>query len=94
MAVYRAEEWQGACGNWYCNDTSGLGRNTGAWYHPARILDMSPAEFIKWLVDNYHPHIYHNEDCSFVGWYWDKQSDMRKYKNYINAKARAKNYQV
>ena len=50
---------------------------------------------LKLLIEKFEPdRIFHNEDCSFVGWGWKSQSQMRKYKNWINAEARKKNFQI
>lgn len=95
MAVYKMEEWQDACGQWHCNCVSNLANNSGVWWHPARILGLELDEYIKWLMKNYPPsRIHHNESCSVVFYSWDKQANMRKFKNFINAQARKVNYQI
>jgi hypothetical protein len=95
MALYRCEEWQGSSGYWYCEHTSTFPHNVQKWVVPARILGVSPADFIQLLIEKFKPdHIWHNEDCSFVGWGWKSQSQMRVYKNWINAEARKKNFQI
>lgn len=92
--LYKATEWKTGSGRWVCGCVDNLGQNSNHWVHPARILGLPPADYIKFMVEKFHPHVWHNEDCSFVGFYWDKQSDMRKYKNYINAEARKISYQI
>ena len=68
-------------------------KNVDKWVLPSRLLGMPADEFLKWLFEKYQPdHIFHNEDCSFVGWGWTSQAKMRKYKNFINAEARKKNF--
>jgi hypothetical protein len=95
MGIWRAEEWQDESGYWHCNDTSNLVKGSSAWWHASRILGVTPAEFIKKLVNEYHPDkLYHSDDCSLVYWSWEKQQDMRKYKNAMNAAARSKNYTI
>ena len=96
MVLYRLEEWQGGGGNvWYCEHTSTVSANITKWIVPARLLNMEPADFIQWLIDNYKPDKwFHNEDYSFVGWGWSSQTQMRKYKNYINKVAREKNFMI
>lgn len=95
MALYRCEEWQGGSGCWYCEHTSTFPQNVQMWVVPSRILGISPADFIQLLVDKFKPdNFYHNEDYSFVGWSWKSQAQMRAYKNWINAEARKKNFQV
>ena len=94
MALYRLEEWE-SNGKWYCEHTSTHPAGIVIWVIPARLLDIPADEFIKWLIKNYNPDcIFHNEDCSFVGWAWKDQSTMRKFKNYINKLSREKNFQI
>lgn len=92
--LYKMTEWQSPTGKWHCNCVDNLATNGGHWTHPARILGMPLAEYVEWVITNYHPIVWHNEDCSLVFFSWEKQSDMRKYKNYINAAARKVNYQI
>ena len=93
--IYKLEEWQSSSGLWYCEHTSSFPKDIQKWIIPSRILGISADEFIKWLIKEYKPDkIFHNENCSFVGWGWNSQSQMRKYKNYINALARKKNFQI
>ena len=95
MVLYRLEEWQGSSGIWYCEHTSTFPENVTKWVIPSRLLGMEPANFIIWLKDNYKPDVWsHNEDCSFVGWGWTSQAQMRKYKNAINRIAREKNFMI
>lgn len=93
--LYVQSEWQSPSGKWHCNCVEKLADNSGAWYLPARILGMTPADFIEYLINNFHPDhfIYDKEKC-FCLWSWTKQSDMRKYKNFINAAARKVNFQI
>ena len=59
------------------------------------MMKISPAQYIKWVIDNFHPDdITHSEDCSFVGWSWKNQTDMRRFKNQINALARKENFMI
>lgn len=93
--IYKLEEWQGSSGLWYCEHISSSPKGVMKWVVPSRILGIPADEFIKWLIKEYKPdEIFHNEDCSFVGWAWKSQSAMRKYKNAMNALARKKNFQI
>lgn len=93
--LYRCEEWRSASGIWYCEHTSSFPRNVQKWVVPARILGLAPADFLKLLIEKFEPdQIFHNEDCSFVGWGWKSQSQMREYKRFINKKARECNFQI
>ena len=95
MGIWKAEEWQDEVGNWHCGDVSHLAKNSNAWYHGARILGIPPAAFIKKLIEDFKPDdFYHSSDYSFCCWSWKNQSQMRRYKNWINAAARAAKYEV
>ena len=48
--IWQATEWQGSSGNWYCNCLDNLAGGYGAWFMPARILDITPAEFLTLLI--------------------------------------------
>ena len=95
MHLLRMEEWQDGCDNWHCADTSELGKGSSIWYLPARMLEKTPAEYLKWVIDNYHPDkIEHSDDCSLVYWTWKSQAKMRLFKNQINKLARQKNFMI
>ena len=84
--LYRLEEWQGASGVWYCEHTSSFPANVEKWVVPARVLNMSVDDFLRILIKDFKPDVITvKKDGSFVSWGWSKQSEMRKYKNWINA---------
>ena len=95
--VYQAQIWQGQSGKWYCNDTRYIGRGSGEWYVPARILGVSPAEFIQFLLNNFHPdYCYYDEKRNFFSYSWAEENKTlcNSFKLYINRKAKEKNFQV
>ena len=93
--LYKCTEWQSASGIWYCEHTDSFPKDVQKWVVPARILGVSVDEFLKLLIEKFKPdHIYYSADGSFVSWGWSKQSEMRKFKNWINAESRRKNYQI
>lgn len=87
MKLYKAEEWQGADDKWHVGDCSDLGHNSNCWYYPARILGISPAELILLLVNEY------GAECKWLEttliYKWGDLNKARKWKNFINARARA-----
>lgn len=93
--LLRYSEWQSASGNWHCNDVEDLGHGSGYWWHPARMLGMTPAAYVKMVIEDFKPdEIRHSQDCSYVGWSWQSQAQMKKFKNWINAEARKRNFMV
>lgn len=95
MHLLRYEEWQGAGGYWHCNDTSDLKNNSSAWYHPARMLGISPVDFVKLLIERFQPdHIKFYQEANVLTYSWKSQAKMRLYKNWLNAEARKRNYRI
>lgn len=95
MAVLKYTEWQSGTGQWTCGDVSDLANLSNAWWHPARALGITPAAYVKMVIEKFKPdRISYSPDCSVVGFYWDKIEQERKYKNYINKIAREKHYLV
>ena len=92
--LYKLSEWE-ICGSWYCGDVEELGKGSNYWWLPARMLGMTPADYIKWVIDNFKPdNVRHSEDCSYVGWSWKSQTEVRKFKNQMNALARKHSFMV
>lgn len=90
--LLRYEEW-GESGRWYCNDTSDMCSVRALWWAPARMLGISPAEYVKLLIDQFHPdRIAYCEKADVLVYSWRKQADMRAFKNWLNAQARKHNY--
>ena len=83
------EEWQGSSGLWYCNDTSDLCSARSYWWAPARMLNISPVEFVQLLINQFHPDkISYNPEADVLIYGWNKIADERVFKNWINAQAR------
>ena len=93
--LYKMVEWQDGAGNFHCNDTSDLAGIAGYWWVPARMLDLTPAEFVEWLITNYHPDFTSFNGVTFLYW-WKPENYglMHKYLLYINAEARKRKFYV
>jgi len=93
--IWKAEEWQSESGYWHCGCLEKLGQNSNAWYLPARILNLTPADYIKFMIKEYKPdRIYANKEKCLVFFSWSNQADMRLFKNFINKKAREANFNI
>jgi hypothetical protein len=93
--LYKASEWQSGSGNWYVNNTSDLAGIAGEWWIPARILGITPAAYVEWLVKNYHPdNLSFNNDVLLFSWKSEHYSLCHKYLLDINRIARQKNFLV
>lgn len=93
--LYKMSEWQSVTGYWHCNCVDDLAGTSGLWWVPARIMSLTPAAYIKWVIKEYKPDkIYANKEKCLVFFSWKNQTQMRKFKNQINKKAREKNFQI
>lgn len=94
--LYRLDEWQSTGTKiWYCEHTGSYPQGVQKWVIPARVLNMSVDDFLRMLIKDFKPDVITvKEDGSFVSWGWSKQSEMRKFKNWMNAKSRAINFQI
>lgn len=86
--IYKAVEWQSATGKWHCNDPDLITRGD-QWLISAKILNMNITDFLVMMQNEYKANLHIKEDGTFAYCTWDNQVDMRKYKNWINAKARS-----
>ena len=94
MHLFQLTEWQGSSGKWYCADKDNLTAQYPQWMVAVRMLDISPAGYAKMLIEDYNATVNYYESTNFLSVSWNKQSDMRKYKNFINSKARQMNYMI
>ena len=72
---------------WSCISIKDVGKLGNQWYTPARALGMELDAYVQWLIDNFHPDHIKFLDGSPNGlllFSWDKQADMRVYKNRMN----------
>lgn len=91
--LYKASIWQGGSKLWYVSDIEDLGGHSGRWWVPCRILGISPADYVQLLIDEFKvSNIGYNKEKNFLYFSWEKESDARRYKNWINSMARKANY--
>ena len=92
-ALLKYVEWNDGCGNWYCNDTSDLTSVRCKWWLPARMLNISPADFVKLLIEKFAPSdITYSLEYNVLIYSWKDITAMRKYKNWLNAEARKRSF--
>lgn len=93
--LYKVTEWQKGSGSWTFNCVDNLASNAGVWYAPARILNMSPAEYIEYVIKNYPPeNIHWCKDKCLVFFSWKNKEDMHPLVLLLNREARKKNFQI
>lgn len=90
--IYKATEWQSPSGRWHCNDVQDLAGGSGSWWIPCRILGIAPEEYVKLLKERFNAsNISYKIETNILLFSWENQEDMRKYKNFINKKAKEVN---
>lgn len=92
--IYKMTEWQSPTGMWHCADVSNLSGNSSSWWIPSRVLGISPADFVLLLINEFNAKVSYSKEHEFLHYYWEKQSDMRKFKNYVNTAARRSNFLI
>ena len=93
--LFRMEEWQSPGGMWYCAHTGSFPSDVDLWIIPARLLGLPLDKYIMYIKENYKSaHIHIREDGGFVSISWESLTEMRKFKNWMNAKSRAINFQI
>lgn len=92
MHLYQMTCW-GSHGRWYVNDVKNLGGQSGKWYVPMRILNLSIEDYIKLLLHTFHVEglkYYEHTDCLFF--YFLTEKDAKAFCSYVNRYARYNNY--
>ena len=91
--LYVTSEWQGASGRWYVNDVTDLISVACKWWAPVRLLDITPVEYVLMLKNDFKARGFqYTKESNVLIFSFDTQADARKYKNFINKKAREKQF--
>lgn len=91
--LYRMSEWQSGSGRWYVNDVEELTTDASRWWTPVRMLGITFNEYVLMLKDKFNAkHFSYTADVNVLIFSFDTQADARKFKNWINAQARKKQY--
>lgn len=84
-------EWESVSG-WHSGDVSDLAHNSNSWWYPARLLEMTPADYILFLKDKYHAHSFsYCEETNVLLWKWS-QKDCHAFTLFINKMSREKKF--
>lgn len=93
--LYKCSEWEDLAGRWYVNGTSNIMNGSGAWWIPARILNISLTDFVKLLVDEYHvSHLFYSIKHDVLIFSWDNYKDAHRWLLYINRIAKSKQVMI
>lgn len=92
--LYKTTEWE-CNGLWMCGDVSHLSAMSNTWWYPCNILKIKPVEYVKMLINDFHAiNLHYTVDANVLIFYFASQADCRKYKNFINRKAREVNFLI
>ena len=94
--ILQFDELHNECG-WTCISIKDVGKIGNQWYTPARALNMEPVEYIQWLINEFHPDYIKFSSVPQNGlliFYWNKQDDMRVFKNTLNKRLRQVKFYV
>ena len=58
------------------------------------MLQMDPAEYVKMLIEDYHAEVTYFADKSVLLMSWKSQAECRKFKNWVNRRARETQFYV
>lgn len=95
MGILKMSEWQDGAGHWHCADVSNLVGGSSLWWKPARMLNIPLDKYVEMLVKDFKvDYITYLDKSDMVYFWWDSQTNMRKYKNYMNKVARERRFQV
>lgn len=92
--IFKMEEWC-SNGRWLCGDVSALAANSNKWWYPCNILGLSPIDYVNLLLNKFNATGFHYSAKSDVLlFHFTSLQDCRKFKNYVNKKAREKNFVI
>lgn len=90
--VLHYTEW-GTSGRWTCGDVSDLAANSNLWWYPCCLLELTPVDYVKLLIEKYNAtELRYHFKYDVLIYYFSSLEDCRKFKNFINKKAREKNF--
>ena len=91
--IYQMQEWE-SNGKWLCGDVSALAADSNDWTYPAQILNLSPIDYVKLLINTYNAKVHYTASANVLIFHFSSLADCRRFKNYINKKARERNFVI
>lgn len=88
MTLYKADIWESFSG-WMVNDNHG---NAGYWWHPMRILNLTPEKYIDLLIQYGAKNFRYEARTNVLIFSFETRDKANAFKNFINKKARERNY--
>lgn len=93
--LLRYEPWDDGNGNFHVNDCTDLKSIRGLWWVPARMLGISPAEYVELLITRFKvDKIKYLQEADVLIYSWNTLQGARTFKNWLNAEARKRNFMI
>ena len=93
--LLRYEPWDDGFGNYHTNDCTDLASMRGLWWIPARMLGITPAEYVQLLIERFKAdRIKYYQDADVLVYSWRSLQKARDFKNWLNAEARKRNFKI
>ena len=91
--LLRYEPWDDGNGNFHVNDCTDLKSIRGLWWVPARMLGISPAEYVELLIVRFKvDKIKYLQEADVLIYSWNSLQKARDFKNWLNQEARKRQY--
>lgn len=92
--LLRYEPWE-SDGRYHVNDCTDLKSIRGLWWVPARMLGISPVEYVNLLITRFKvDKIKYIEEADVLIYSWNSLQKARDFKNWLNAEARKRNFKI
>lgn len=93
--LLRYEPWDDGFGNYHVNDCTDLSSIRGLWWVPARMLGISPAEYVELLITRFKvDKIKYIQEADVLIYSWNSLQKARDFKNWLNKEARKRNFVI
>lgn len=89
--IVQFKEWKSSLG-WTCAPVDSFSPNIDNWILPARALNISFDQYVNKVITDFKPDTV--AFSTYFGCWWKNQSDMRKFKNWVNKALREANINI
>ena len=94
MHILKYTEWQSMLG-WFAGDVLDLANGSNYWWYPARMLNMTPADYVAFLLKEFKPeHIDYLKSSNVLMFYWDEYPNCKKFCSFINKEAKKRKFYI
>lgn len=92
--ILKLDVWEN-CDKWLCGDTSALAAGSNTWWYIPYLLGLTPVDYVQMLISDFHAiDLRYEVKYDVLIYYFRTYADVCKFKNFINKKAREKNFYI